>query len=97
MKKVTKVLLQTVVDNDETIDLRTKQAIEKAIGGDKQKVQAQLFNLKDASMFLGISRVTCWKIIKDGYLKPVVLPSGLKRYKLQDLEKLAQIKKETIS
>jgi len=53
-----------------------------------------LLNQKDAATMLGISRVTLWRMTKEGFFAPVEILPGTFRYRAEEVEAFARMGKE---
>lgn len=56
--------------------------------------QPLLLNQKDAARMLGISRVTLWRMMKEGFFSPMEILPGTFRYRVEEIEAFARTGKD---
>jgi len=90
MKKTTSQIVRVALGGDRTVrpDLR-----DAALSMLSEKGQGILLPLlltqAQASRSLNVSRSTLFRMVRDGELEPVMV-RGLRRYRREDLERIAQ-------
>ncbi|MDP0495293.1 MAG: helix-turn-helix domain-containing protein [Verrucomicrobiota bacterium JB024] len=99
MKEATKTIIELAINNDDQIDARVAETIKQALVG-KLPVQEgrrarptgepMLLKLNDAAKKLGVSRVTFWRLVHSGAIRPVEIFEGVFRYSYEDLIELSQ-------
>ncbi len=95
MNKTSISLLRTIRETDESLSFVDKAVLEDLIAG-RISMKASggrevlLLTQKDAAKMLGVSRGTLWKMKKDGILSSVEILPNTYRYRLEDIEFLAQ-------
>jgi hypothetical protein len=94
MNPTSRALLQTVLTTDGTVTSAERQALQDALTGETTLSEPipgpLLVSQKEAAVLLGISRVTVWRMTKDGLLHPVELLPGTLRYHYAELVTLAR-------
>jgi len=91
-------LLQTIASTDNTLTLEQRAVFQDFIAGrTPARVaagQPLLLTQKDAAKLLGISRVTLWRMTKEGFFSPVEILHGTFRYRLEEVEAVARLGKD---
>jgi predicted DNA-binding transcriptional regulator AlpA len=100
MTSTTKALLQSLVSNDPSLSARERYGFEALINGaEREKLriiteeasEPLLLTQKEAARVLGVSRVTLWRLKKEGVLKPVELTPGNYRYQRREIEAFSRL------
>ncbi len=94
VKESTLEIIETILKNDKGVDELKKEKVRAVLTGGKIPIEAKTLNLSEAAAWLGLSRVTAHILVKKGYLKPVIIGDGIKRYRVSDLEKLIRDREE---
>jgi len=89
-KSATKMILETVLKNDETVRPDVIDRVLFALTGKNEPVRQKYFNLKEISIKYGISRATAYEWIRKGHLKPIII-NGTKRYEAKPLQELQSV------
>ena len=92
MKKQTEEILKAVLNNDQTIKDIIKDQVLSLLTGKEPPTKPKLLTQNETAKFLSVSRQTIYTMTKSGILKPCVLPNGLKRYRVKDLEELTGLR-----
>jgi predicted DNA-binding transcriptional regulator AlpA len=89
------VLLATLT-TDAELSITERDAIRRLISGeaenhlpDQRQPERLLVNQKSAAALLGVSRVTIWRMTKDGVLHPVEILPGTWRYRYAEISDVA--------
>lgn len=95
MKEATKAIIELAIGNDDEIDAQIADFILNALQGNLPKSRSSspedplLLKMNDAAKKLGVSRVTFWRLVNTGTIKPVEIFEGVFRYNYNDLVDLA--------
>lgn len=92
MTAMTRTLLETALRADETLSVTERSALQAALTDVPPDLPATplLVTQKNAAELLDVSRVTIWRMAKDGLLHPVELLPGTWRYRYAELAALAR-------
>ena len=94
MNPTSLALLQTVVTSDTTLSQEQKLSLRSLIEGrptsQNSPPEKLLLTQKDTAKLLSISRVTLWRMTRDGILHPVEILPGTHRYRLDELQAFAR-------
>lgn len=90
MKKNTSQIVRAVLQGDDTIRADQRDTVlavlsEKGQGGALPLLVTQA----QAARMLSVSRITIFRMVRDGQLAPVLV-RGLRRYRREDLERIAK-------
>ena len=88
VKASTIQIIETVLKGDNGVSELKKEQIKAILMDSKVPIAPKLLTQTEAAKWLGLSRVTVYAITKKGYLKPVIIGEGIKRYRVSDLERL---------
>jgi len=91
MKTQSTEIIKAVLKNDGTIPEIAKEQVLAILTGSTPPTKPQLLTQTESAKFLSVSRQTVYMMVKRGFLKPAILPNGIKRYRVQDLKRLAGI------
>jgi hypothetical protein len=97
MKKVkpdTIRIIETVLQSDPNVSELQKDQVKAVLTGSKLPIQPALLTQKETATWLNVSKSTAYNLVLKGYLKPVIIGDGIKRYRVSDLEKLAGLTPE---
>ena len=95
MKPATRQMIKLALASDETVQGEVARCIEAALAGRlpgddaPQDSGPLLMTMKDAADFLGVSRVTIWRMVKEQTLRPVEIRRGVFRIRRADLQELS--------
>ncbi len=95
MKPATREMIRLALASDETVHGEVARCIEAVLvgnppGGDAFEDNGPLLmTMTAAAAFLGVSRVTVWRMVKEGRLRPVEIRSGVFRIRRADLHELS--------
>lgn len=93
MKQSTLNIIQTVLDQDKTVTSELRESVLITLSENhKQSGYGPLLTQTEAARYLRVSRSTVFRMCRDGELTPVYV-RGLKRYRREDLERIARGKK----
>ena len=91
-------LLQTVASTDSSLSFEQRATLQDLIVGRAESRSASgqpfLLTQKDAARMLGISRVTLWRMTKDGRFSPVEILPGTFRYRFEEVEAFTRLGRE---
>jgi len=95
MTPTTQAILSSVATSDPSLSRGERATLQRLVSGQTDTPAAAtngpvLLNQKDAARLLGISRITLWRMTKNGIIRPVELSPGNTRYRREDLATLAQ-------
>ncbi|OGV73114.1 MAG: hypothetical protein A3K18_18910 [Lentisphaerae bacterium RIFOXYA12_64_32] len=95
MKPTTRQLIEVALRGDETVAANVRDMITSALDGHTPTAGAAetegplLMTMTDAAGFLGVSRVTIWRMVKQGALRPVEIRRGVFRIRRSDLHRVS--------
>jgi len=87
-KKATAEIIAAVIKQDETVIPGIKEKVIALLTGKPEPEKPQLLTQNQTAKFLGVSRQTIYLMTRKGLLKPCILPGGIKRYRVKDLEEI---------
>lgn len=96
MKEATKAIIELAIGNDDEINSQIADFILNALQGNLPKSRSSspddplLLKMNDAAKKLGVSRVTFWRLVNTGAVKPVEIFEGVFRYNYSDLVALSE-------
>lgn len=99
MKETTKTIIELAVKNDDQVDSRIAELITKVLEGSFSEVtdsrssysdEPLLLKMNDAAKRLGVSRVTFWRLVNSGAIRPIEIFEGVFRYNYRDLIEFSQ-------
>ena len=94
MKTTTKQMIELALASDETIEPTIREVIAGVLEGNLPERPTQhdgtlLLTMTDAARVLGVSRVTLWRMVRTGAVKPVEIMPGIRRIRREDLHVLS--------
>ena len=97
MNPTTRAIFQSVLTSDPTLTLPERAALQRTISGEVEEPtlpgsasnEPLLITQKKAAELLSVSRVTIWRMTKDGLLHPVEILPGTCRYSRREVAALA--------
>jgi predicted DNA-binding transcriptional regulator AlpA len=96
LNATSRAVLQATLTTDAELSIAERDAIQRLISGetehhfpDRSQPERLLVNQKSAAALLGVSRVTIWRMTKDGILHPVELLPGTWRYRYSEISHIA--------
>jgi predicted DNA-binding transcriptional regulator AlpA len=98
MHSITRSILQSLASSDLSLSTAEQLALSRLIEGKFNEPQVGARNSEDpilvsqaqAAKLLGVSRVTVWRMAKEGMLHPVEILPGSFRYAFEEIATLAQ-------
>lgn len=96
MKEATKAIIELTINNDDEIDSQIAELILNALQGhlptsrSSNPADPLLLKMNDAAKRLGVSRVTFWRLVNSGAIKPVEIFENVFRYNYGDLVALSE-------
>ena len=97
MNLTSRAILQTLLTTDASLTGSERSAVQRLIKGEPDGSPAEtntgkplLITQKMAANLLSVSRVTIWRMTKDGVLHPVEILPGTLRYTYQEIAAIAQ-------
>jgi len=98
MNATSRAILQTVLATDISLTVAERGTAQRLIDGRTEIPSTDastrdgplLVTQKQAAELLSVSRVTIWRMAKDGVLNPVEILPGTWRYPLNEITRLAQ-------
>lgn len=105
MNTTSRAILQTVVTTDTSLSSLERGAVQRLIDGKTECPTAVadadndrlLVTQKVAAKMLSVSRVTVWRMAKDGMLHPVEILPGTFRYPYRELAAIARLNSQGVS
>ena len=94
MKTATREMISLALTNDDSVDPDLAETVADILDGrlDPTHVVADeplLLTMTAAAKLLGVSRVTLWRMVKDGDIRPVQITPNVFRIRRQDLNRIA--------
>jgi hypothetical protein len=97
MNSTSQALLATVLNTDSSLSAAERGTVERLIAGQPDSLNRcpadeadrLLVTQKAAANLLSVSRITIWRMTRDGALRPVEVLPGTWRYRLDEIEKIA--------
>lgn len=94
MKTATRQMIELALSNDATVSGEMADAIGKVLNGNVSSGGPQpdgplLMNMTGAAKLIGVSRVTLWRMVKEGVLRPVEIMPGVFRIRRGDLHRIS--------
>jgi len=98
MNSITRSILQSLASSDSSLSAAEQLALSRLIEGKTSESCAGPRNSEDpllvtqaqAAKLLGVSRVTAWRMAKEGMLHPVEILPGTFRYAFEEIAGLAR-------
>lgn len=98
MHSITRSILQSLASSDLSLSATEQRALARLIEGKTNEPYPGSRNSEDpllvtqaqAAKLLGLSRVTVWRMAKEGMLHPVEILPGSFRYAFEEIEGLAR-------
>jgi hypothetical protein len=98
MNATSRAILQSVISTDTALSEPERAALQGVLDGVFEMVatirrasdEPMLITQKAAAHLLSVSRVTVWRMTRDGLLHPIELLPGTVRYSLHEVEQLAR-------
>ncbi len=97
MNATARSLLQTVLSIDAGLDHVERVAVQRLLEGrpvlrEQQATENRLLiTQKEAARQLSVSRVTVWRLVREGHLTPAQLPNGMTRYSADEVALAAAV------
>ena len=99
MNATSRAILQTVLATDISLTVAERGTAQRLIDGRPEIPSTDgstrdgplLVTQKQAAELLSVSRVTIWRMAKDGTLHPIEILPGTWRYPLHEITRLAQV------
>lgn len=94
MNTTSKAILETVLSTDTSLSSGERETVERLISGKSsfaggRHTDRLLMTQKEAGAMLSVSRVTIWRMTRDGALKPVEVLPGTWRYRFEEIATIA--------
>lgn len=97
MNTTSKAILETVLSTDSSLSFGERGAVERLISGKSDFADSRqptitdrlLITQKEAGAMLSVSRVTIWRMTRDGALNPVEVLPGTWRYRFEEVSAIA--------
>ena len=97
MNTTSRAILETVLSTDTSLSLAERGTVERLIAGETDSLSARpgeeasrlLVTQKVAADLLSVSRITIWRMTKDGVLHPVEVLPGTWRYRFEEIAAVA--------
>lgn len=94
MNPTTKEIIRLALANDKAVPQELTEAVFRLFDGGLQTKQVAtdeplLMTMTAAAKALGISRVTLWRMVKEGVLRPVEITPHVFRIRREDIHELA--------
>ena len=97
MNTTSKAILETVLSTDPSLSVAERGAVERLISGKSDfadsrhatDTQRLLITQKEAGALLSVSRITIWRMTRDGALNPVEVLPGTWRYRFEEVAAIA--------
>lgn len=94
MNPSTQALLQAVATTDASLTPLERDAIHRALSGGLRAPyssgQSLLLTQKEATRLLSVSRVTIWRLTREGVFRTVEVTPGTFRYRREEIEAFAE-------
>lgn len=96
MNSTSRAILHTLLDSDRELTRGEREAIEQLMHGrlpftcesSTWQLDRILLTQKQAAKLLSVSRITVWRMVKDGVLTPIEILPGTFRYPAEQVFKL---------
>ena len=97
MNTTSRAILETVLSTDKSLSLAERSTVERLIAGETDSLCARsgdeanrlLITQKVAAELLSVSRITIWRMTKDGVLHPIEVLPGTWRYRFDEIAAIA--------
>ena len=96
MNTTSRAFLQTMLSTDPTLSSSERSTFQRLVNGEavvepiaNPTDERLLITQKTAAKLLSVSRVTIWRMTKDGVLHPVEILAGTWRYSYREVAALA--------
>ncbi|MCG2661855.1 MAG: helix-turn-helix domain-containing protein [Kiritimatiellae bacterium] len=94
MNATVREIIRLALENDSTVSRGTAQAVWDVLDGRLAPIaegehQPLLMTMTSAAKLLGVSRVTTWRMVKEGILKPVEITPRVFRVRRLDIENIS--------
>ena len=94
MKTATRQMIELALNADETVEPEVREVVTAALRGELPEQvpvdeQPLLLTMTGAAGVLGVSRVTLWRMVKMGALKPIEIMPGIRRIRRDDLRRVS--------
>jgi len=96
LNATSRAVLLATLKADSELSIAERDVIRRLIRGeaerhllDQRQPERLLVNQKSAAAVLGVSRVTIWRMTKDGMLHPVEILPGTWRYRYAEISDVA--------
>ena len=97
MNATSRAILQTVLATDASLSPAERSALQQTVDGliglqaaPTSNEERLLLTQKASAKLLSVSRVTIWRMTKDGILHPVEILAGMWRYSYREVAALAR-------
>lgn len=94
MKPATRQMIELALAGDETVEPAMRDCVSAALTGNLPAPGTRddaplLLTMTDAAKVLGVSRVTLWRVVREGVLRPVEIMPGIYRIRREDPVRLS--------
>lgn len=95
MNPTTREMVRLALSNDHTVSTKFAEAVFDMLDGRSLQSHAAvpdhplLMTMTAAANLLGVSRVTMWRMVKEGVVQPVEITPRVFRIRRQDVQDLA--------
>jgi hypothetical protein len=97
MNTTSRAILETVLSTDKSLSLAERGTVERLIAGETDSLSARsgeeasrlLVTQKVAADLLSVSRITIWRMTRDGVLHPIEVLPGTWRYRSDEIAAVA--------
>lgn len=103
MRKATKEIIQLALQNDTSVSDNERICVLDALNGKSTEknepvviAEPLLLTMTDAAKFLGVSRVTFWRMVKEEIFQPLEIRPNMFRYAKRDLLDFLSLKRISV-
>ena len=96
MNSTSRAIIGTLISSDDALSADEKRVLKQLMDGiipigihSEPAGEALLLTQKEAAKALSVSRVTIWRLVREGALKPIELLPGTLRYSFVEIASLA--------
>jgi excisionase family DNA binding protein len=90
MTKINLKLIETILANDSTVSSQQREMFLAVLSGKQAPVLPELFTQSEAAKYYRCSRQTIYQLCKKGFLSPITLPTGSRRFRKSDLDRVLE-------